>query len=159
MRADRAPAAATARRLLRAAGPFLAGSERRGRKRESRRRGKALDELDRWLGPYGPLLEAGLAEQNARYLVERARLQIALEDWAGAEKDLTTCIRLSEDPAHPVSYAAYADVHLLDGFGRQRRNDPEGMRQAWRKGTNGGYLAVHPAGSRGGGELSFFDLT
>ncbi len=68
-------------------------------------------------------------------LVERARLDAALNEWDGAEKDLALALRLNEAPAGRV-YPAHAHAHLMLGFLHERRGNPAAARTAWRQGRH-----------------------
>ena len=94
----------------------------------------ALTELDHWLySAPGVLVEESVP--SAKMLLERVRLHVALDDWAAAEKDVTECFRLLENPNVRADYAVHSGTHLLHGFLCERRGDLTAATDAWRRGT------------------------
>jgi hypothetical protein len=112
----------------------------------------ALAELDRWLysspGKYAMPEDWGTPTY---LLLERARLEAALGDWDGAEKDLTECLRLLK--AHPNlrgNYFSYSAAHLMRGFLLERRGDRKGAVAAWRAGRWKTWREALPPDERAG---------
>jgi tRNA A-37 threonylcarbamoyl transferase component Bud32 len=95
-----------------------------------------LAELDRWLfaapGVYSTGEEWSVLSEA---FAERARLQAALGDWEGAEKDLAECFRLMQGLGGRAGYALHSTAHLLRGFLLERRGDRAGAAAAWRAGS------------------------
>jgi tetratricopeptide (TPR) repeat protein len=102
---------------------------------------KARAELDRWLYKSPGVYAAPLDRFNAtHYLLERVRIDAALEDWAAAEQDLVTCFTLIKDHPHMKNYHMWSSAHLMQGFLRQRRGDEPGARESWKQGTKQAWL-------------------
>jgi tetratricopeptide (TPR) repeat protein len=98
--------------------------------------GPALAEFDSWLYKAPEVFSVAEEWPNLGQLVlERARLHAALNDWAGAEKDIATCFRLLRHPGIGGEYFTYSTTYLIHGFLCERRGDREAARAAWREGT------------------------
>lgn len=95
---------------------------------------RALDEVNR-------LLESAFTVKEYRpLLIDRARLLIAQEKWAEAEKDVEAYF--AQVDRKEADYADWADACLVRGLLRERRGDAKGAQEAWRLGL----LREHPVG-------------
>jgi len=83
----------------------------------------ALAELDRRL--FDP--QHNLVPRLQWLLVERCRIHAAMKQWDDAGKDIEDYLRLAGNKPGP-------EACLLAGFLRQRRGDPKGALEAWRRG-------------------------
>ena len=77
--------------------------------------GKALEEINRGLGPAPP----GPEDVNFPMLVERARVHAALGNWDQADADVERFIELVRKPS--ISYSDFAEACLFRGFLLERR--------------------------------------
>lgn len=86
---------------------------------------RALSEIDK-------LLTGASASAYQPLLLERARVQAVLGNFAEAEKDIERVFR--DVPRAGLEYAEHADACLLRGFLRLERHDRDGAEAAWRLG-------------------------
>jgi WD40 repeat protein/tRNA A-37 threonylcarbamoyl transferase component Bud32 len=103
-----------------------------------RLRGKAKEaraELDGWIfEPAGGYRKTAYHDTGiTQLLLERVRLDVALEEWDVADKDLAACFRLLETVSRG-DYFCYSTCHLMRGFLCERRGDLDGAKASWRGG-------------------------
>ena len=88
--------------------------------------GKALEEINRRLGPAPP----GPEDVNFPMLVERARVHAALRNWDQAEADVVRFLELVRKPS--ISYSDFAEACLFRGFLLERRGLKDEAVKVWR---------------------------
>ncbi len=100
----------------------------------------ARRELDDWLygapGVYRPTFST---RSRTKLLLERARLDAALNDWDQADKDLAEGLRLNRSDSRQ-DYHSHAYAHLMQGFLHERRGNPAAAQAAWRQGSFKAFL-------------------
>ncbi len=117
---------------------------------------QARQEIDRRLFQAPGVLRADEPARLCASLLERARLNASLKDWAAAEGDLALFFRVAQ--AKSIPYVYYSGACLVQGFLRERAGDATGAQAAWRRGTFGAWVKTPPLpdpvaadpGARGG---------
>jgi tetratricopeptide (TPR) repeat protein len=105
---------------------------------QSRKEAKeARKKLDQWLFETQGTIRADhymMPHSLGLLLAERARLDMALGDYEGAEKDVTRCLEFSADKgAWMAEFATTA--RLIRGFAREAQGDRAGAARAWEEGS------------------------
>jgi tetratricopeptide (TPR) repeat protein len=105
-----------------------------------RRRGaaaQALAVVERFIADPLFLGTSGVVSRHEQVrgnlLVERARLHVALNDWAAAERDLDEFFARNDRTDLPAG-GSFAAACLIQGFLRERRGDAAGAQAVWGKG-------------------------
>ncbi|MBM4034856.1 MAG: serine/threonine protein kinase [Planctomycetes bacterium] len=94
----------------------------------------------------------GIHRAHCALLVERARIRVAMGQWAEAEADVEEYLKAtSADAVDSFAYQAYSGARLIQGFLRERRGDAAGALDAWRS----GYLRPE---SRQGARATFLEF-
>jgi hypothetical protein len=78
--------------------------------------------------------------QRSYLLLARARLHVAKQDWANAEKDVREL--LQRGAAGQLGYHHHAGACLVLGFLRDRAGDSDGAMRAWKDGLYGNWVRL-----------------
>ena len=87
---------------------------------------RALVFVDKWLA-------SAPAGTHYLLLIERARINVGLEQWEDAEKDLNEYFRIRQEKKHD-DYNWFSSACAIQGFVRLHTQDEAAARAAWRKG-------------------------